>query len=633
MKLSDYPIPKNRSKRGFHWSASEYPEETHWQERLALCDEMGIGWLKFVDDGGASGMNVYRSCWHDHGIIPVVRFYIGAYGKCGQREADAIKRTADTLGFRTYFELWNELDLPIEWDNERPHNWQEIMIANYVQNAQKVWDAGGLLGTPALASGCLTQTRIDERGNVLEPLKYNWIKNCVDGVGGPQAAMNLGIWFSDHNYPINHDPDYPYDDVNQKGTPLTKTEYESVPSWAWDNRPMAVINAQRAKDKNTGDTIWDDDTCFRGFEIYLEYGRQAGLDCPLITTEGGPTLTRGDDGRYPKVTADIMCAWLPRMYKIMGQYPAYFGHCHWLLYNTTYGWESDRWMDGAEDYSKPKALFKATPVGAWDEVIGPASPVTEPPVIIPPEPTPTPVYPPLPVGNDASNYSVTIVSCDPPPGAWYWQIVTVHHLTPTENNGNHHAYMDVLDRTGQRINGARLSIAWPTGASFAVIDKPATEPGTNAPLTAGQVVTVKVAAGLSEEATGISTLHPAEPPVTAWGHDGNDVGHHSFLIVWREVQAIAAEPEPEPEPTPATPNDTTLRNYGWQLLGIPWLPAGAFYKKARALGLFGPRSPEGRQAIDNVTYAGQVFYGPAGDVLLWCVEGQWDQIQTLQLIE
>lgn len=321
MLLADYPKPKNLSKRGMHWSASSYPEEGHWQDNLAWCADMGIGFIKFVEDGGGSGINVYRECWHKHGIIPVVRYYIGAYGKCGQREADAIKRTADVLGFRTYFELWNELDLPIEWNNDRPANWQEIMINNYTQNAQKVWDAGGLLGTPALASGCLTQTRIDEQGHVLEPIKYNWIKNCVDGVGGPQAAMDLGIWLSDHNYTINHPIDYPYDPVNQSGRPLTEDEYEAVPLWAWDNRSMESINAQRAKDKNPGDTIWDDDTCFRGFEIYLKYSKEAGLDCPLITTEGGPTQTRGDDGRYAKVTEDIMLAWLPQMYQVIGATP------------------------------------------------------------------------------------------------------------------------------------------------------------------------------------------------------------------------------------------------------------------------------------------------------------------------
>ena len=471
MNLKDYPIPKNRSKRGMHWSASEYPEEGHWQDHLALCRDMGISWIKFVDDGGASGLNVYRSCWHDFGIIPVVRFYIGANGKCGPREADAVKRIADVLGFRTYFEFWNELDLPLEWAGNRPRDWLNQMLQKVIINAGPVFQAGGLLGTPALASGAMSQVRVDEKGNVLDPVKFNWIKTIVDGLGGPAAAQAVGLWLSDHNYTLDHPPDYPYDAVNQTGQALTKAEYDAVPLWAWDGRSMDAINAQRARDKNPGADIGTDDTCFGGYKIFLAYAAEAGIDVPLITTEGGPTLTRGDDGRYPKVTADIMCDWLPRMYREMATVPQYYAHCHWLLYNTTNGWESDRWLDGAEDYSKPKALFLSTPVGAWGEVIA-----VTPPIIIPgaPGPLPTggnpvpdPVYP---VATPTawlfpSWEKATLVSASVQPGETYWHITRAY--LGADNMANT-LWFDVKnrDKTGVIPDGGMIRLSNAGGPIF-----------------------------------------------------------------------------------------------------------------------------------------------------------------------
>lgn len=635
MELKDYPIPRNKSKRGMHWSASCYPEEGHWQENLAWCADMGIGFIKFVEDGGGSGINVYRQCWFTHGIIPVVRFYIGTPGQCGPREEDAIKRISDMLGFRTYFELCNEPDLFDEWDGNRPQDWLQRSVNAYVGYAPKVWNAGGLPGTFALASGACTQRRIDQWGHVLDPVAVNFIKLIVDGLGGPAVAQNIGMWLSDHNYTINHPPDYPYDAVNQEGKPLTLAEYNSVPSWAWDGRSIESINAQRMKDKNPGDTIWNDDTCFNGYQIFLAYAKEAGIEVPLLTTEGGPTQTRGDDGRYAKVTEDIMMSWIPVMYRALGSQPEYFAHCHWLLYNTTNGWEADRWRWGSQNYDRVMNMFKATPVGTWGEKFGAVTPTPTPiPIPIPePEPTPVPVpiiYPPLPVENDAGSYGVTIGDCNPNPGEWYWQIVKVHHYTEDENDGRQNLFMDVLDEKGIRINGAKIQVWWGSGrageTAIAVVDKPDNEPGTNIPLWKWQVVNAFVLGEpmKSESILGVSTAHPDEPP-------GNTLFHHSFLCVWRRVQRPnVITPEPTPEPEIVT--EDGLRDFGWNLLNIPWLPTAGFYLKAKELGLFGPRSAEGRKKIGSTTYAGQVFYGSQGDVLLWCIEGQWNKIEVVNLI-
>ncbi len=65
----------------------------------------------------------------------------------------------------------------------------------------------------------------------------------------------------------------------------------------------------------------------------------------------------------------------------------------------------------------------------------------------------------------------------------YWRVVGVHHLTGAENMSNHNVFCDVLDEDGRRLNSIRLKLAQGNMAPvYAVIDKPANEPGTNFPI-------------------------------------------------------------------------------------------------------------------------------------------------------
>ncbi|PKO23182.1 MAG: hypothetical protein CVU38_05345 [Chloroflexi bacterium HGW-Chloroflexi-1] len=147
--------------------------------------------------------------------------------------------------------------------------------------------------------------------------------------------------------------------------------------------------------------------------------------------------------------------------------------------------------------------------------------------------------------DDAAAYGVTVEPATVTPGGWYWQAVRVHHLSPEENGGNHHIYMDVVDPTlsggtnpyGGRVFNARLKISWDGGEQFAVIDKPLSEPGANFPMWKWQVCAVK-ALGLpgqelpSDRVMGMHTGHPDEAP-------GNTLFHHSFSVTFCKVQAPA----------------------------------------------------------------------------------------------
>jgi hypothetical protein len=141
---------------------------------------------------------------------------------------------------------------------------------------------------------------------------------------------------------------------------------------------------------------------------------------------------------------------------------------------------------------------------------------------------------PREVVNDAASYGVQIQPANVAPGAWYWQAVRVHHLTPQENGGNHHIYLDVLDGTA-RVNGARLRVTWDGGEQIVTVDKPANEPGTNFPMWKWQVCAVECL-GLSgkelpsDRVTGLHTGHPDEAP-------GNTLFHHSFHITFVKTKA------------------------------------------------------------------------------------------------
>ncbi len=160
---------------------------------------------------------------------------------------------------------------------------------------------------------------------------------------------------------------------------------------------------------------------------------------------------------------------------------------------------------------------------------------------------PAPGLAPGPQGavNDAQAYGVAIVPATVTPGEWYWQVVRVHHLTPAENGGNHHVYLDILDPAlaqeanlqGARAFGACARVTWDGGEQLVTVDKPLDEPGANFPMWKWQICAVE-ALGLpgqelpSDRVTGLQTGHPDEAP-------GNTLFHHSFNVTFVKAQAAA----------------------------------------------------------------------------------------------
>ena len=160
--------------------------------------------------------------------------------------------------------------------------------------------------------------------------------------------------------------------------------------------------------------------------------------------------------------------------------------------------------------------------------------------------------------NDAFNYGVSVLGAEEPTAPHY-AVIGVHHLSGTENAGNHHVYCDVLDEQGNRLNNVVVGIHQKNiGQFFARVDKPANEPGCNHVLhsnVSDNTVFVSTAGYESERVQGLRSSHPDEGP-------GNNIGHHSFYVVWQRLQSRPpVKPEPpavKPEPPPPAGSDEAL---------------------------------------------------------------------------
>ncbi|MBX3050002.1 MAG: carboxypeptidase regulatory-like domain-containing protein [Caldilineaceae bacterium] len=338
MQLSDYPRPPDDNGRGVHWSARIYhPSGSDLDFWISELTAMHMKWIKVLDDGDGSSLELCRRLL-DAGMMPVVRLFRERPnpGRIGGREVSGVRKLV-AAGVR-YMETNNEPDLPAEWEkNHKPDNWLDIVVDNFIYDADIVTGEGGLIAVPAMGPG--------GRDNAIERVMQQ----------GRGDLFEKGCWLAIHNYTLNHPLDYPDDPVNQMGQPLTREEFERHPAWSWDHRSMEMINARRARDKNPGQTLAEDAACFRGWEwagqlMFHTLGRHL----PVISTEGGPVVGWGDDLRYNKITPDQQAEMQIGITRFLQESAPewYFSCCTWLLASRALGdfnptWEQMSWYTDA----------------------------------------------------------------------------------------------------------------------------------------------------------------------------------------------------------------------------------------------------------------------------------------------
>ena len=134
--------------------------------------------------------------------------------------------------------------------------------------------------------------------------------------------------------------------------------------------------------------------------------------------------------------------------------------------------------------------------------------------------------------NDAETYGVEIIPAAVEAGHYYWQVASVHHLTPAENNGRHHILLNAINDANERMTGEMFSISWDGGSDTVIIDADAPEAAANYPMWKWQICCVEGLGAPSDQVVNLRTDHPDEAP-------GNSLFHHSFAITFRYTQATA----------------------------------------------------------------------------------------------
>ncbi len=330
-----------------HWSAG-YPVmvglgkiREFWVPELIA---MGVKWVKIANHDGGEPL---AELLLENGIMPIVRLYRPQPnpGVLGQREIDALDRYL-AVGVK-YFEFNNEPDLSVEWIGGHvppPEDAVRIVAENAICDMDLILSKGGYPAVPALATG----TKWDIIGAI-----------CALG---RNDLFEGGVWHAIHNYTVNHPLDYPYDDVNQQGTPMSAEEYERWQNDRWDDQaavidPLERINQWRRADKNPGATIHDDPSAWRSYEFFDALAQKwLGRSIPILSTEGGCSVTDGQDRRYPRISPTLHRERHLEMCRIMMGTSTRFEHApdyyfctgFWLLGNYTLAswaahWEGQAW--------------------------------------------------------------------------------------------------------------------------------------------------------------------------------------------------------------------------------------------------------------------------------------------------
>jgi hypothetical protein len=236
---------------------------------IARAKEMRLTWGTLCYQGEEQLLRCAKMMW-DAGIMPVCR-QITPVNRRHPFGTDA--RVLVDHGIPAYMQIFNEPSDEREWENERPRDYKERWASLWAEKAEDVYNSGGYAGLQCLSVGEL-EAAIDALG-----------------VGSPIWQC---VWFSCHNYALNHPPDWKED-------------------------------------------VW----CVLGFEFFAEaFQRRLGFVPPIICAEGGWLYGASDDPRYPRVEGEIHAKYTRHVYKWFrrnkvtggGPLPEYlFAVCPWIL--------------------------------------------------------------------------------------------------------------------------------------------------------------------------------------------------------------------------------------------------------------------------------------------------------------
>ena len=136
--------------------------------------------------------------------------------------------------------------------------------------------------------------------------------------------------------------------------------------------------------------------------------------------------------------------------------------------------------------------------------------------------------------NLASHYGVTI---DPIVVQQdldrYWEVRSVRHLTPEENEGRHHIFVQAHFDENSQNSEASVRITWEGGSQDFSLERSNRNSILSFAMFTWQTCSVSMADAQSERVTGLTANHPDELS-EAGERTGNTLFHHSFLVEFEE---------------------------------------------------------------------------------------------------
>lgn len=338
-------------RRGVH--LLPFGHHGDWMKRadywIDLLQSMHMSWVVVQSDSDSFYTSGAAHALLSAGIVPIVRFaytfpYVWSHGEATAQ----LVRLYEKFDAPCIVQFANEPFDSREWRKGNVPDYETawgIIAQRWNEAAREIVNRGAIAGFPD--GPCFSENPFRR----IEATTDLW----YDG-----KAVYLG-----HFYGKGRPLDYPYDEVTQKGVPLTTYQYRADlddfandPAWNEGQAVLDKMNAQRKAWASPGKTAIDDDTCFNGWQKIVYWSRQAfGFDVPLAMTEGGwtPKDRAGSGGdttdiRWPMTTPKMVAK------KTLAMYEAdtpMFALCPWLLAAQDMGgegWPDDCWVGYAYEY-------------------------------------------------------------------------------------------------------------------------------------------------------------------------------------------------------------------------------------------------------------------------------------------
>lgn len=238
MTLQDWPRPANDNGLCLHNTAVAYNDEADIDLQISRLQAMAMRWT-LVHYGDELQLQKAAPRYRDAGITVVWRKNVRAYDRYYDWGRD-VQLLLD-MGLPPYMQLYNEPELPAEWDNQLID--QQLFLDNFILAVEQVYNAGGYVG--------------------LQFVSDDWLLAALREIkarGGEQVFQRM--FLVPHPYGLNHPPDYTADPNGVLGflhqARLVEQEIGFVPpiiagegGWKWnatDDRNFPAIDATLHRD-------------------------------------------------------------------------------------------------------------------------------------------------------------------------------------------------------------------------------------------------------------------------------------------------------------------------------------------------------------------------------------------------